>query len=53
MAHLLVETERQKQRKIQAEKDMDLEREIVDWIDKVLHTRPPAEDEETYKKFIK
>ena len=53
MAHLLVMTERQKERKIQAEKDLDLEKEIVDWIDKVLHKRPPVEDEENYTKFIK
>ena len=53
MSHKIVLTERQKQRAIQAEKDKQLEVDIMEWISKVLHKRPPVEDEENYTKFIK
>ena len=53
MPHQGEMTEKQKQRKIQAQQDLDMEKHIIDWIDKVLHQRPPAEDEENYIKFIK
>jgi hypothetical protein len=53
MSQLLRTTEKQKQRAIQAEKDKELEKEIMVWIEKVLHTRPAVDDEESYTKFIK
>ena len=53
MAHHKEMTEKQKQRLQQAKDDLEMEKQIIDWIDKVLHQRPTAEDEETYIKFIK
>jgi hypothetical protein len=46
-------TEKQKQRAIQAKADLELEKNIVDWIEKVIHQRPPVEDEESYTKYIR
>ena len=53
MAHRMELTEKQKQRQVQAKQDLEMEKNIIDWIDRVLHTRPPMEDEENYIKFIK
>ena len=46
-------TQKQKDRQIGHQKDLQLEKHIIEWIDKVLHKRPPREDEENYTKFIK
>jgi molybdenum cofactor biosynthesis enzyme len=53
MSHHVEVTDKQKQRKIQAQQDLEMEKHIIDWIDNILHQRPPAEDEENYIKFIK
>ena len=53
MAHHIERTEKQRLREVQAKEDLELEKKIIDWIDTVLHERPPVEDEESYTKFIK
>ena len=53
MAHKGEVTEKQKQRIEQAKKDLEMEHQIIEWIDQVLHKRPPIEDEEHYIQFIK
>ena len=53
MPHQGEMTEKQKQRLEQAKQDLEMEKHIIDWIDKVLHKRPAIEDEENYIKFIK
>ena len=53
MAHKGEMTEKQKQRIEQAKQDLEMEHQIIEWIDKVLHKRPAIEDEEHYIQFIK
>ena len=53
MAHKGEMTEKQKLRQIQAQQDLEMEKNIIDWIEKVLHERPAITDEENYIKFIK
>ena len=53
MPHAGEVTEKQKQRQEQAKLDLEMEHQIIEWIDKVLHKRPAIEDEEHYIQFIK
>ena len=53
MAHRMEMTDKQKERQEIAKHDKELEHEIIEWIDKVLHKRPAIEDEEHYIQFIK
>ena len=53
MAHHQEVTEKQKQRFEQAKKDLEMEHDVIEWIDQVLHKRPVIEDEEHYTQFIK
>ena len=53
MSHHREVTEKQKQRQEQAKQDLEMEHQIIEWIDKVLHTRPAIEDEVHYIQFIK
>ena len=53
MARKMEMTEKQKLRQIQAQQDLEMEKNIIDWIERVLHTRPAITDEENYIKFIK
>ena len=53
MPHAGEITEKQKQRQEQAKLDLEMEHQIIEWIDKVLHKRPAIEDEEHYIEFVK
>ena len=46
-------TANQKQRLVQHQLDLDMEADVVAWIERVIHRKPATDSEEDYEKFIK
>ena len=46
-------TANQKQRLVQHQLDLEMEADVVAWIEGMIHRKPATDSEEDYEKFIK